>query len=95
MLIVRKPKKKKDEIEIVKVDGRIEDGVEIKNNQKIFANYKKVGDKYKLYRCRVGDKLIQPSKVLELLKSEKKVYITKDNNIEEILKSLNLITPLL
>ena len=58
MLIVRKPKKKKDEIEIVKVDGRIEDGVEIKNSQKIFANYKKVGDKYKLYRCRVGDKLI-------------------------------------
>jgi helicase len=89
MLIVRKPKKKKDEIEIVKVDDRIEDGVEIKNSQKIFANYKKVGDKYKFYRCRVGDKLIQPSKVLDLLKSEKKVYITKDSNIEEVLKSYN------
>ncbi|AIJ05092.1 DEAD/DEAH box helicase domain protein [Methanocaldococcus bathoardescens] len=90
MLIVRKPKKKKEEIEIVKVDGKIEDGVEIKNNQKIFANYKKVGDKYKLYRCRVGDKLIQPSKVLELLKSDK-IYILKENEeVEEILKSYNL-----
>lgn len=42
MLIVRKPKKKKDEIEIVKVGGKIEDGIEVKNNQKIFANYKKL-----------------------------------------------------
>ncbi|MEO2116846.1 MAG: DUF5814 domain-containing protein [Methanocaldococcus sp.] len=90
MLIIRKPKKKKDEIEIVKVDGRIEEGIEIKNNQKIFANYKKVGDKYKLYRCRLGDKLIQPSKVLELLKSEK-IFLLKDNEeIEEVLKSYNL-----
>ncbi|AAB99409.1 TPA: DEAD/DEAH box helicase [Methanocaldococcus jannaschii] len=91
MLIVRKPKKKKDEIEIVKVGGKIEDGIEVKNNQKIFANYKKVGDKYKLYRCRVGDKLIQPSKVLELLKSDK-IFILKENEeeIEEVLKSYNL-----
>jgi helicase len=91
MLIVRKPKKKKDEIEIVKVDGKIEEGIEIKNNQKIFANYKKVGDKYKLYRCRVGDKLIQPSKVLELLKSDK-IYVLKENGgeIEKVLESYNL-----
>ncbi len=90
MLIIRKPKKKKDEMEIVKVDGKIEEGVEIKNNQKIFANYKKVGDKYKLYRCRLGDKLIQPSKVLELLKSEK-IFLLKDNEeIGDVLKSYNL-----
>ncbi|XRO76713.1 DUF5814 domain-containing protein [Methanocaldococcus sp. 10A] len=90
MLIIRKPKKKKDEIEIVKVEGKIEDGIEIKNNQKIFANYKKVGDKYKLYRCRVGDKLIQPSKVLELLKSDK-IYILKENEeVEDVLESYNL-----
>ncbi|XRP97212.1 DUF5814 domain-containing protein [Methanocaldococcus sp. 16A] len=90
MLIVRKPKKKKDEIEIVKVEGKIEDGIEIKNNQKIFANYKKVGDKYKLYRCRVGDKLIQPSKVLDILKSDK-IFILKENEeVEDVLKSYNL-----
>ncbi|XRO74630.1 DUF5814 domain-containing protein [Methanocaldococcus sp. 28A] len=90
MLIIRKPKKKKDEIEIVKVEGKIEDGIEIKNNQKIFANYKKVGDKYKLYRCRVGDKLIQPSKVLDILKSDK-IFILKENeDVEDVLKSYNL-----
>ncbi|CAB3289488.1 DEAD/DEAH box helicase domain protein [Methanocaldococcus lauensis] len=90
MIIIRKPKKKKDEIEIVKINGKIEDGVEIKDNQKIFANYKKIGNKYKLYRCRLGDKLIQPSKVIELLKRED-IFILKGNEeIGELLKSYNL-----
>ncbi|ENN95600.1 DEAD/DEAH box helicase, partial [Methanocaldococcus villosus KIN24-T80] len=87
MLIIRKIKKK-DEIEIVKVEN-IDEGVEVRNSNKIFANYKKVGDRYKLYRCRLGDKLIQPSKVLELLKKEK-IAIVKDKSLEELLKSYHL-----
>ncbi|WP_456418825.1 DEAD/DEAH box helicase [Methanocaldococcus infernus] len=86
MIIVRKPKKKKDEIEIVRVNN-VEEGEEVKDKEKIFASYKKVGEKYKLYRCRLGDKLIQPSKVLNLLKSEK-VYCLDDS--KEILESLGI-----
>jgi len=90
VLILRKPKKKKDEIEIVKINGEIEEGIPIKSNQKIYANYKKIGDKYKLYRCRIGDKLIQPSKVLDLLRSEDLFLLKDSKDIEDVLKSNNL-----
>ncbi|WP_456472365.1 DEAD/DEAH box helicase [Methanocaldococcus sp.] len=87
MITVRRAKKKKDEIEIVRVNN-IEEGEKVEEKDKIFASYKKIGDKYKLYRCRLGDKLIQPSKVLNLLKSGK-VY-SPDEEVKEILKNFGV-----
>ncbi|WP_423792794.1 DEAD/DEAH box helicase [Methanocaldococcus indicus] len=87
-MIIIKKKKKKDEIEIVKVKN-IDEGEKVEKNKKIFCLYKKVGDRYRLFKCRLGDKLIQPSKVLELLKKEKKVYLA-DKELEDVFKSLNI-----
>ncbi len=87
MILINKHKKK-DEIEIVNVKN-IEEGEKVDKRNKIFACYRKVGNRYRLYKCRYGDKLIQPSKVLELLKKEKKVYLA-NKDVEDVIKSLEL-----
>jgi len=88
MLIVRKPKKKKDEIEIVKVDGRIEDGVEIKNNQKIFANYKKVGDNYVLDIEGV-DSHPKVKNLYKTMKDERDAHKALDKELKKLKNSLD------
>jgi helicase len=82
MLIIRKPKKKKDEIEVV----------DLINEKKYYALLRKEGNRLRAYRCREGDKPIQPAKFMNILKNNK-LLLSKDEEtlkIEDFLKTSNL-----
>ncbi|EHP85261.1 DEAD/DEAH box helicase [Methanotorris formicicus] len=82
MLIIRKPRKKKDEIEVV----------DLVNEKKYYALLRKDGNKLRAYKCREEDKLIQPARFMNILKNNK-ILLSKDEEtlkIENFLKTNNL-----
>ena len=79
MIIIRKLKKKKQKQELEIID--------LVNNIKYYGTLRGTDTKLSLYKCKEEKdgniKPIQPSRVMNILKTSKKVYL---NNDEESLK---------
>ncbi|HIP90825.1 MAG TPA: DEAD/DEAH box helicase [Methanothermococcus okinawensis] len=89
MIVIRKLKKKKQKQEI--------EIVHLKNNVKYHCLLREVGKRVDLYRCREeregNIRPIQPSKVVDILRSSDKILLSKDEEslkLEEFLKGKHI-----